>query len=67
MLRLPMGTQFPEHQWHLQIPALTLADAILNSWGHDPLRFAPKGESMRKLTSPLKRQTELTSEKNAMA
>jgi DNA replication protein DnaC len=47
------ATQLPIPQWHQQIQAPTLADAILNRIVHDALRLSLKGESMRKLTSQL--------------
>lgn len=50
------ATQFPVNQWHQQIQEPTLADAILDRIVHDSLRLALKGESMRKLTSQLKKQ-----------
>jgi len=62
-----LATQFPVNQWHPQIQDPTLADAILDRLVHDSLRLALKGESMRKLTSPLNGQTDLTPEENAMA
>ncbi|MEO1094365.1 MAG: ATP-binding protein, partial [Cyanobacteria bacterium J06638_28] len=61
-----LATQFPVNQWHPQIQDPTLADAILDRLVHDSLRLSLKGESMRKLTSPLKNETELITEENAM-
>jgi DNA replication protein DnaC len=61
-----LATQFPVNQWHSQIQDPTLADAILDRLVHDSLRLALKGESMRKLTSPLKHEPELINEENAM-
>jgi DNA replication protein DnaC len=52
------ATQFPVNQWHQQIQDPTLADAILDRIVHDSLRLALKGESMRKLTSKVKKQPE---------
>lgn len=52
------ATQFPVQQWHQQIQEPTLADAILDRIVHDSLRLALKGESMRKLTSQLKTQSQ---------
>jgi DNA replication protein DnaC len=46
-------SQFPIHDWHQKIQDPTLADAILDRIVHDSLRLPLKGESMRKLTSPL--------------
>ena len=54
-----LATQFPVNQWHPQIQDPTLADAILDRLVHDSLRLALKGESMRKLTNPLKKDTDL--------
>jgi len=62
-----LATQFPINQWHAQIQDPTLADAMLDRLVHDSLRLALKGESMRKLTSPLKDETDLTAEENAMS
>lgn len=62
-----LATQFPVNQWHPQIQDPTLADAILDRLVHDSLRLTLKGESMRKLTSPLQGQTDLIAEENAMA
>jgi DNA replication protein DnaC len=53
-------TQVPIPQWHPQIQDPTLADAILDRIVHDAIRLSLKGESMRKLTSKLKSQTEGT-------
>jgi DNA replication protein DnaC len=47
-------SQLPVPDWHAQIQDPTLADAILDRLVHDALRVELKGESMRKLTSPLK-------------
>jgi DNA replication protein DnaC len=47
-------TQLPVESWHPQIQDATLADAILDRIVHDAIRVPLKGESMRKLTSPLK-------------
>ena len=44
----------------------TLADAILDRLVHDSLRLPLKGESMRKLTSPLKDEPDLISEASSM-
>jgi DNA replication protein DnaC len=51
------ATQLPVQQWHQQIQDPTLADAILDRIVHDSLRLVRKGESMRKLTSPVTSQT----------
>lgn len=47
------ATQLPISQWHQQIQDPTLADAMLDRIVHDALRLSLKGESMRKLTSPI--------------
>ena len=60
------ATQFPIHQWHPQIQDPTLADAILDRIVHDSLRLTLKGESMRKLTSPLQSSTTLSKEVTSM-
>lgn len=46
-------SQIPLEQWHAQIQDPTIADAILDRIVHDSIRLSLKGESMRKLTSPL--------------
>lgn len=53
-------SQFPIHDWHPKIQDPTLADAILDRIVHDSLRLPLKGESMRKLTSPLTLQEEVS-------
>ena len=50
------ATQFPVNQWHQKIEDPTLADAILDRIVHDSIRLTLKGESMRKLTSPIQTQ-----------
>lgn len=47
------ATQLPVEQWHSQIQDPTLADAILDRIVHDSIRLTLKGESMRKMTSPI--------------
>lgn len=47
------ATQLPVEQWHSQIQDPTLADAILDRIVHDSIRLTLKGESMRKMTSPM--------------
>ena len=61
-----LATQFPVNQWHPKIQDPTLADAILDRLVHDSLRLPLKGESMRKLTSPLKDEPDLISEASSM-
>jgi DNA replication protein DnaC len=46
-------SQVPVTQWHDQIADPTIADALLDRIIHDAIRLNLKGESMRKLTSPL--------------
>ena len=47
-------SQIPVWQWHAQIQQdQTLADALLDRIVPDTIRLNLKGESMRKLTSPL--------------
>ena len=46
-------SQFPIGKWHQLIGDPTLADAILDRILHSSYRFELKGESMRKLFSPL--------------
>lgn len=62
-----LATQFPIDQWHPRIQDPTLADAILDRLVHDSLRLTLKGESMRKLTSPLKKTDDRMTEVNTMA
>ena len=50
------ATQLPVEQWHSQIQDPTLADAILDRIVHDSIRLTLKGESMRKMTSPMNTQ-----------
>lgn len=54
------ATQLPVNQWHQQIQDPTLADAILDRIVHDSLRLVLQGESMRKLTSKLQPQFDIT-------
>lgn len=46
-------TQIPVAEWHVRIPDPTLADAILDRLIHNAYRLELKGESMRKVHSPL--------------
>jgi DNA replication protein DnaC len=48
-----IATQIPVADWHSQIPDPTLADSILDRLVHNAHRLHLKGESMRKLKSPL--------------
>jgi len=53
--------QLPINQWHQHIHDPTLADAMLDRVVHDAVRIVLKGESMRKLTSKVKADLEVTS------
>ena len=46
-------TQVPVVDWHSRIPDPTLGDAMLDRLIHSAYRVELKGESMRKLHSPL--------------
>lgn len=46
-------TQVPVADWHNRLPDPTLADAILDHLIHNAYRLELKGESMRKVHSPL--------------
>lgn len=46
-------TQVPVAEWHARIPDPTLGDAILDRLIHNAYRLELKGESMRKVHSPL--------------
>ncbi len=48
-----IATQIPVTDWHSQLPDPTLADSILDRLVHNAYRLQLKGESMRKLKSPL--------------
>lgn len=48
-----IATQIPVANWHSQIPDPTLADSILDRLVHNAHRLQLKGESLRKLKSPL--------------
>lgn len=50
-------SQLPVQDWHPQIQDPTLADAILDRIVHDSIRVELAGESMRKRTSPIQRET----------
>jgi DNA replication protein DnaC len=53
------ATQLPINQWHQHIHDPTLADAMLDRVVHDAMRIILKGESMRKLTSQVKPESDL--------
>lgn len=48
-----VATQVPVVEWHARIPDPTLGDAILDRLIHNAYRLELKGESMRKVHSPL--------------
>jgi DNA replication protein DnaC len=48
-----VATQIPVSDWHSRIPDPTLADAILDRLIHNAYRLELKGDSMRKVHSPL--------------
>jgi DNA replication protein DnaC len=49
-----VATQVPVQDWHARIPDPTLADSVLDRLIHNAYRFELKGDSMRKVHSPLK-------------
>ena len=53
-----VATQVPVTDWHSRIPDPTLADAILDRLIHNAYRLELKGDSMRKLHSPLPKNTD---------
>jgi DNA replication protein DnaC len=52
-----VATQVPVADWHARIPDPTLADAILDRLIHNAYRLELKGDSMRKIHSPLNNST----------
>jgi len=48
-----LATQVPVSDWHTQIALPTVADAILDRLVHNAYRLELKGDSMRKVHSPL--------------
>ena len=48
-----VATQIPVEDWHARFPDPTIADAILDRVVHTAYRLQLKGESQRKLRSPL--------------
>ncbi len=48
-----VATQVPVQDWHARIPDPTLADSILDRLIHNAYRLELKGDSMRKVHSPL--------------
>lgn len=53
-----IATQIPVADWHSHLPDPTLADSILDRLVHNAYRLQLKGESMRKVRSPLHRTTQ---------
>ena len=49
-----VATQVPVQDWHARIPDPTLADSVLDRLIHNAYRLELKGDSMRKVHSPLK-------------
>jgi DNA replication protein DnaC len=48
-----VATQVPVAEWHIRFPDPTIGDAILDRLVHNAYRLALKGESRRKIDSPL--------------
>jgi DNA replication protein DnaC len=48
-----VATQVPVQDWHARIPDPTLADSVLDRLVHNAYRLELKGDSMRKVHSPL--------------
>ena len=48
-----VATQVPVAEWHARFPDPTIGDAILDRLVHNAYRLALKGESRRKIDSPL--------------
>jgi DNA replication protein DnaC len=48
-----VATQVPVQDWHARIPDPTLADSVLDRLIHNAYRLELKGDSMRKVHSPL--------------
>jgi DNA replication protein DnaC len=48
-----IATQIPVSDWHSRIPDPTLSDAVLDRLIHNAYRLELRGESMRKIHSPL--------------
>ena len=46
-------TQVPVADWHSRIPDPTISDAVLDRLIHNAYRLELKGDSMRKVHSPL--------------
>jgi len=52
-----VATQVPVAEWHVRFPDPTIGDAILDRLVHNAYRLALKGESRRKVHSPLSMPT----------
>jgi hypothetical protein len=48
-----VATQVPVAEWHVRFPDPTIGDAILDRLVHNAYRLALKGESRRRIASPL--------------
>ncbi len=48
-----VSTQVPVSDWHNRIPDPTIADSVLDRLIHNAYRLELKGDSMRKIHSPL--------------
>jgi DNA replication protein DnaC len=48
-----IATQIPVEDWHARIPDPTISDAVLDRLVHNAYRLELKGDSMRKVHSPL--------------
>ncbi len=48
-----VATQVPVAEWHARFPDPTIGDAILDRLVHNAYRLNLKGESRRKINSPL--------------
>jgi len=53
-----VASQAPVADWHARLPDPTLADAILDRLVHNAHRLELKGESQRKLRSPVRNSTD---------
>jgi DNA replication protein DnaC len=52
-----VATQVPVADWHVRFPDPTIGDAILDRLVHNAYRLVLKGESRRKINSPLRMPT----------
>lgn len=53
-----VATQVPVEEWHARFPDPTLGDGILDRLIHNAYRLELKGESMRRLRSPLRSRSD---------